>query len=408
MNHRVGAAALMAISVIFTLGFSELLYRFYRVTTPSTSLEESIPKRALNYIAQDRVHTRFDRQYGYTYAPNERVVKVKIREGYPVLCHPFRINAYGNTNHIKGKYDTAELKLLAFGDSFTANIHHDGFTWPTVLQEVLEAKLATSVHVRNFGRDSYGVLQMFDLAAGMVHAYQPDLVILAFITNDLHRDRFWRVQKIIEGQTHDFVTAKPTQQLAPSSSVEAMLIHPAISQSWCESLLATPQPDDLLLLELNRTFWQRKVEHDQKVDVDTLAHSFLFHRIVHRDPLFGVKRLSGIPRTALRDFSSDARMMENIETLNRTNIPYVLIHLPRFRELEAGRYLLNAQQRALRSSLEAATGKEIISVLKDVADATEDRAALFLLPHDAHPSLAGILQYAEAISKALIERGLIQ
>jgi len=73
-----------------------------------------------------------------------------------------------------------------FGDSWAA-FQQENRNWPLFLQDVLEARLGKKVHVVNFGRDGYGILQMFDLAATKIVEWKPDLVLFTFITDDLSR-----------------------------------------------------------------------------------------------------------------------------------------------------------------------------------------------------------------------------
>jgi len=120
------------------------------------------------------------------------IAQTNIADGRVTSCQRVDvINKYGNIGKIVGDYHEAELKVLVFGDSWSA-FHHDGRTWPLFPQEVLEARLNKKVYVVDFGRGAYGILQMFDLAAAKIAEWKPDVAVFAFITDDLDRARFWR------------------------------------------------------------------------------------------------------------------------------------------------------------------------------------------------------------------------
>jgi hypothetical protein len=111
----------------------------------SAGKESGFTEDALNYSAVDDVITEFNLEFGYSYVANKSNNKVLVHNGYPVMCTQATINELGNTNRIKGNYEDATLKILVFGDSFTANTNLNGITWPDLLQDELEAKLHQDV-----------------------------------------------------------------------------------------------------------------------------------------------------------------------------------------------------------------------------------------------------------------------
>ena len=397
--------SLMLLSIIFTMAFSEIAYRLYLMQKISVGKESEITEDALNYSAVDDVLTEFNLEFGYSYVANKSNNGVLVHNGYPVMCNQATINELGNTNRIKGNYEDATVKILVFGDSFTANTNLNGITWPDLLQDELEAKFNQDVNVINFGRGAYGILQMFDLARTKVEELKPDLVIFAFITSDLVRARFWRTVNFINGEKRDFVMTEPSEEADLKKSIDSTLVNSMITREWCEDMLVASHKEDALLKALNEEFIQRKREHYDPVEFNSLTTSFIFNRIVHNDPFRGFIP-SLIPRYSENSYAADSRFIQNVNHINQSNIPYYIIHLPTYGDLKAGEYELGEQERALFESFQEVTGKQIINFIEYApshdSNNLEDLEKLFMSPYDRHPSLQGIRFYAEVIGEILI------
>ncbi len=392
----------MFFSVLLTLISIEIVYRLYLNFKINESQKAELPESELNYWAFDEPVTEYDREFGYSYVPNRSFVMVRVLKGYPVMCNEITINKLGNTNRNNGGFAEADLNILVFGDSFTANIHHNGHTWPDLLQDKLEAGLSRKVNIVNFGRSGYGVLQMFDLVNAKVKEFKPDLVIVAFITNDLTRARFWRAVSYVNGEKQWLASSKPQVNL--KTSVPVAVLNPLMTKEWCESRLASYEKDDPLLRDLNEQFRRLKQKHLSAVTFTSFSTSFLFDRIIYGDPFYDFTEPSIIPRLTIDSFDMDAKFTQNVTSLNQSNIPYLIVHIPKHQELRAKRYILNDQQEALLQSLRELTDKEVISLLDDDAISIDDDGLdnLFLLPYDVHPSLQGLEFIAENVGRVLI------
>ena len=336
--------SLMLLSILFTIACSELAYRLYLMRKISVAKESEFMEDAINYSAVDDVLTEFNLDFGYSYVANKSNNRVLVHHGYPVMCTQANINEFGNTNRIKGNYEDATVKILVFGDSFTANTDLNGITWPDLLQDELEARLNQDVHVINFGRGAYGVLQIFDLARTKIEELEPDLVIFAFITSDLVRARFWRTVNFIDGEKREFVMAEPSEEADLKKSIDATVINSMITREWCEDMLVTPDKEDALLKALNEEFIQRRREYDDPAEFNSLSTSFLFNRIVHNDPFRDFMRPALIPRFSENSYAADSRFIENVNHINQSNIPYYIIQLPTYDDLKAGEYELSEQE----------------------------------------------------------------
>lgn len=397
--------SLMLLSTIFTIAFSEMAYRLYLMQRVSVGKESEFMEATLNYSAVDDVLTEFNLEFGYSYVANKSNNRVLVHNGYPVMCTQATINELGNANRIKGNDEDATLKILVFGDSFTANTDLNGITWPDLLQDVLEARLHQDVNVMNFGRGAYGILQMFDLARAKVEELKPDLVIFAFITSDLVRARFWRTVNFTNGEKRDFVMAEPSEEADLKKFIDATVVNAMITREWCEHMLVALDNDDALLKALNEEFIQRKREHYDLVEFNSLSTSFIFNRIVYNDP-FRSFTPSLIPRFPENSYTADSRFIENVNHINQSNTPYYIIHLPTYEDLKAGEYELGEQEQSLFESFQEVTGKQIINFIEYApshdSNNLEDLEKLFMSPYDRHPSLQGIRFYAEVVSKILI------
>ncbi len=405
-GHLIINFSLMLSSIIFTIAFLEIAYRLYLMRGISVGKETAITADSLNYSAVDDILTEFNFEFGYSYVANKSNNKVLVHNGYPVMCAHTTINKLANTNRIKGNYEDATLKILVFGDSFTANTDLNGITWPDLLQDELEAKLNQDVNVINFGRGAYGVLQMFDLARIKVDELKPDLVIFAFITSDLVRARFWRTVNFIDGEKRDFVMAEPSEEADVAKSIDATVVNSMITREWCEHMLVTLDKDDALLKALNEEFIQRKREYYDPVEFNSVSTSFIFNRIVYNDPFRGFTRPALIPRFSENSYAADSRFIEDVNHINQSNIPYYIIHLPTYEDLKAGEYELPEQEQSLFESFREVTGKQIINFMEYAprhdSNNLDDIEKLFMSPYDLHPSLQGIRFYAEVVSEILV------
>lgn len=397
--------SLMLLSILFTIAFSEIAYRLYLMQRISVGKEADIAENALDYSAVDDILTEFNFEFGFSYLANKSNNGVLVRNGYPVMCTQATTNELGNTNRVKGNYEDATVKILVFGDSFTANTNLNGITWPDLLQDELEAKLNQDVNVVNFGRGAYGVMQMFDLARAKIDEMKPDLVIFAFITSDLVRARFWRTVNFINGEKRDFVMTEPSVEADLRRSIDSTIVNSKITRKWCEDMLIALDKNDPLLKALNEKFIQRKREHYDPVEFNSLSTSFIFNRIAYNDPFRGFIP-SLIPRFYESSYAADSRFIENVNHINQSNIPYYIIHLPTYEDIKAREYQLDEQEQSLFESFQELTGKQIINFIEYAPDNDfnnlQDIEELFMSPYDRHPSLQGIRFYAEVVSEILI------
>ncbi|OAD22436.1 Lipase, GDSL domain protein [Candidatus Thiomargarita nelsonii] len=160
-----------------------------------------------------------------------------------------------NKDGLEGKttikeYNNADLKILAFGDSFT-HWNQKGYTWPDLLQENLAKILDVNVSVLNYGRGGYGVLQMFDLAEAKIKEHQPDLVIFAFINDDLTRGRWWTKTVNIGGYTRSLCSSNKEDFNLKIASDMYYIVNPSVDLAWCQKSLGSSESNQWGLMAMS-------------------------------------------------------------------------------------------------------------------------------------------------------------
>jgi hypothetical protein len=408
----VGSLLLVLLGAVVGFVLSEAAYRIYLRVADARMFQPRDAEK--NIAAYDVSHWEFDRRFGYVYPPGRIIAQTNIADGRVTSCDRLDvINKYGNIGKIVGDYHEAELKILVFGDSWSA-FHHEGRTWPLFLQEVLEARLNKKVHVVNFGRDAYGILQMFDLAAAKIAEWKPDLVVFAFITDDLDRARFWRA---VVGRGDDMrvlSVLEPERNPDPEASADAFLLMPSATYDWCKRMERTKSTDAILeRLILKHRFLRPGKDPTRATataDVLTLRHSFLYNRVVSGDTFAFV--WEGIPtrinpRVPYQSYAEDQEFMRSLARVKAAGVPWVLFHLAIYPEIEAKtEYILRPHQPALLHSLEAVTGKKVLRTTDYVRMPVPQAKRMRATADDNHPSLWGMEFYARAVAEALVRNGL--
>jgi hypothetical protein len=247
---RVATMIMVVGSSLIGVLLAEASYRLYLyLTEPHRFLPLLEQETLLKFLYFQDSPYRYSAEFGYEYVPGV-FNGGDIADGTVKVCYDplWVINVWGNSGRTKGSYDDAALKVLVFGDSFTSQCN-DGMTWPDFLQDLLEVQLGRSVHVVNFGRDGYGVLQMFDLAAAKVPEWKPDLAVIAFITDDLHRARFWRLKIVRNGRERLIPALSPDPNPAWNTATDLYVMNSKASREWCQQVLASQTKGDPIVRE---------------------------------------------------------------------------------------------------------------------------------------------------------------
>ncbi len=397
--------ALLGITIGLVLCEAAYRVRLYMVAPP----DRFVPRLGNGFSVIDRPMWIYDEQFGYVYPKGERIHFTHITKGRVVACSFWSgFNEQGNVGKIEGDYRTADLKILVFGDSFTATLH-DGIGWPLLLQRRLSQLLRRDAHVVNFGRDGYGMLQMFDLAAAKIPEWKPHLAIIAFITDDLRRLRFWRTVAKVNGRWRYLVSPDPTPTPDLPRSYDAGLYHPEATSHWCESMKGTGRRDRVLD-EIVEAYAQGTRSGEIRAEhILALRHSYLLARLRYRNPFRGLPGVFSFPTIDHASYAADSRFIGSLRAIEATGVPYVVVHLARYEELKEGReYLVDDQEAALLRSLSEVTGKRVLETTQYIRLPVEHPERLIQSPDDHHPALASFHLYAEAVAEMLVQNGMVK
>ena len=409
---RAVAAGSLLVMLGCLVGFvlSEAGFRSFLYVKYPGMFRRSPPDQ--RFAAYDVSHWEFDERFGYVYPPGRVIHQTNVQDGRVTSCQRLDvINKYGNIGPVVGDYHQAKVKVLVFGDSWSA-FHHDGRTWPAFLQDILEARLNRKVHVVNFGRDGYGILQMFDLAVAKIDEWKPDLVVFAFISDDLTRARFWRTVVGAGDEVRVLTTLEPVRNPAARASADTFLLMPSATYEWCKHAAATRSTDAVLerLIRKHRAL----LEHNNPAgagtaDVLNLSHSLLYNRLVRGDA-FAFRLNPAInPRVPYRSYADDPGFLRSLERIKAAGVPWTLFHLAYYPEIKAEKeYTLRGQQQALLESLETMTGRRVLRTTDYIKMPVPRAERMNAAPDNFHPSLWGMELYANAVAEALVRNELVK
>jgi len=195
-----GEIALMAVTllignVLFEIGYRVLQY----VTLPDLLFAEVAQRGPLDGASTSYV---FDPYTGYRYRPDN-----EGRRGAPWFSH-WRTNNHGHIARADypQRKPAGEYRIAVVGDSFTAGVTNT-VRWTDMLEDRLNGSPDWTASVKgrhtrviNFAVDGMGLIQMTAMARHYVPAFEPDLVVATFVTDDiLRRLRFMN----LPGQSAD-------------------------------------------------------------------------------------------------------------------------------------------------------------------------------------------------------------
>ena len=348
--------------------------------------------KILNYSILNDHFYQFDADLGYTMKPGVKMSYAWVSEGLPVQCREYQVNSIGNMDRVKPNFNESDLKILVFGDSQTW-MQLQGLTWPDVLHDKLQNDPGRRVSVMNFARNGYGIVQMFDLAAHIVPQWKPDIVIFAFISDDVTRDRLYFAGLTVNGEPRLMLSKKATAEPHLSWAFDHAVLDPAFNIKWAESIIKSRDRNDPFLIKSNRKFLQFRDEFLLANGNDIKA-----------------ERLIDLPRLTINSYLDDLRFRNNLETVKAVTEKLVFLHLPRYEELSEGGIQLSVQGKMLLSSLQEYTRSEILSLgglYNQYRDVVPNPYDLFMLPYDAHPNLKGFEFYAWGALQALAQLQLV-
>lgn len=438
MWTRMAELLLVVCSVCAAAIACEVAYRIYLDVWIHSSLSEEAATEVANFKVVSDSYMIGDPVFGFRFRKGiSTYTTAYMKSNLFDHCESssFRADRPEMSGIFDGDYASADLKILVFGDSFTA-IQFNGLTWPELLQRKLENQLHKRVRVVNFARFAQGALQMTDIAAATVPQWRPNFYIVAYITNDLVRPRFWLVNRKLRGYERALIVMNPREEPDPASMTDVadyFQINSKVTGDWCarmsylkaegarRELQEDPVARDLIFE--HETLRRENTKPLLKSGIwgrDTWGTSFLYDRIVRGNPMIGFLR--ALPRvgfrgvTALNKFDEDDKFRAAIRRLRETGIPGILVHLPHIAEISQGTEFLyreaggmaDAQGASLNESLERAFEVKAIGLVPRLIEERSDPQAYVLSAADPHPNLKGLQRFADAIALALNQSDLLQ
>lgn len=395
--------SLVFVSVLISFVLLEGGYRSYLyLKDPKLFVQEARRPRSLSFIS--RTLWEFDEEFGYRYRRDSPLVTGSLLDGQVVQCSQLGPNELGGMGTKTVWRDDAELRILVFGDSFTATSER-GRTWTDYLQDELTSHVGKSVDVINLGMDGIGVLQMFDVASRKVPQLKPDLAIFAFITDDLTRARIWRTTIEVDGRSRVFTTTQPQRNPDLRHAVDRALIGPKVTLEWCNRSPRPHRDSDPIVRDLEQRYRLAVAIGGAREDLFALDRSLVLKRIRWRFGGCLTQHTRQNPRHELVRFFDDERMLRNVALLRDTSTPLLLFHFATRTELRSGEEYRggDGRCRSLLASLETLTGSRVLESREHLEELPVDRIdAMAVSSTDDHPSGYGMQMYAKAVAKAVM------
>ncbi|MEQ8346442.1 MAG: SGNH/GDSL hydrolase family protein [Sneathiellaceae bacterium] len=395
---------------MFALFLSEIGFRAYYYFEHPEVFKQRGEVPAI-YGLYDRSLWEFDERNGYAYPPGIKLNLTMILNGRVAGCGEVGdVNEQGNMGPSMAVHENPDRTIAVFGDSWTAFVV-DGLTWPHYLQKTLQERTGKKINVYNFGRDGTGMIHMFRMAADKVPELKPDLAIVAFITDDLDRDMFWRTEVTIDGELRVLTTTVPEAEPPMNKSADTFLLHREAGRDWCERTVGRR---DRVVEEIEDKYRRIILAATDGLDpapsLTTSRHSYLYNHIVNGSATYFASRRYTVhqnPRLAVTDFREVPGFAETVRQVAETGVPLQLMHLAISGELREGReYILAENGEQLLASLESLVGQAAARTIDhvEIPGAVE---RIKIAEDNEHPSAFGMAFYAEAVANMIMERGLL-
>jgi hypothetical protein len=380
-KSNITSLALLVASTAATFVVVEIAFRL--------SLDR---KSKIAYSAASNSIYRYNAEFGYEYAPNSSAKVVLVREGEVVRTTEVRVGPYGNLGDGVKSWTEDDFKIAVFGDSFTANpVAYN--LWTEYLAAPLSTAIRKNVSVMNLARDGFGLLSIIHLAACSLDSVKPDLVIIAFIADDLTRERVWRTNIRTNDVERIVVSAQRSPTPAADSVQDVMLLNPEIG--------VEPNADSVDTMNI-----QFKKLQDESIHsgIARYTTSLLLNRIRYGEPYFTLRKTPQMPRVSIGDFRNETQFVKDMQQLRSRNIPILFVLLPVFEDFQAGTVQMNDQQRLLFESFKALVHHEVVVLQNEREKPLPPFERYFLYPHDPHPSELGAQWYADGIARVVLQR----
>jgi hypothetical protein len=355
----------------------------------------------------------YDPAYGYSYIPSLKIQFASFKAGVVVGCGQAQsANEQGNFGPPVFDYDSADIKIAIFGDSFLG-AQVTGPSWAKMLGEKLESKLHKTVRVMNMGRDGYGLPQMVALANGKLKDLRPALIVFSVQDVSFGRGRSWRTTIGSGDDVRVYTSVENAPYPNPEEAADATIVVPSVSRIWCENQLqksVDEQKSDPLLQKIVVKHREIAIRNGSpNADLFDFKTSYVYGLLRYRSPFRSQWRKmmpSVNPEVTYEDYRDDPKFMADIAGVMNSGVPYVFAHLALGTSISEGRESdLDIRSRKLMESLRSVTGAEIYKTTDFISLSREDALRMCLSPTDCHPSEFGHGVYADAVAKMILRSG---
>lgn len=430
---RLKNLILLSIVSIVALVCVEVGYRFYL-------------EHRLHEIAEAEVKPEVDPSFGFYAYPAPW--KFDLAQGFSFNAGPWvagsieegaftrcsianRGNNFGNVGKDNDNYDTADVKIMLLGSSYTIVRNKDGDLVHNLLQQHLSERLDKRVSIINFSRDSTGLLTVFDIAREKLEELKPDLLLFVFNGTMLAYQRHWRIlAPVAPGYRHLVLSLDPVPEIRNPDRVVLMpqIVSDRVDMAWCDRLKEASQRGDEGMLR-NDPIVKELISARQRLqrdmnrpifDVDhwTLKRSYVFNFLSRGDPYHEIqvfKERTVYGPHAYWSFGEDDQWVKAVSYIKESGVPFLLAHVPTLPEMVEGQppgtFVFGRagvpidRGASLAESVEELTGQEIIHLYDYYEDQfKEDPVKLVTSERNWHPSPYGTLAMSRALEALLLDR----
>jgi hypothetical protein len=437
VRSSLGNGALIVVGTAIGLLAGEIGYRAYVFThieefVPSQKTADPSPRFTFgSYPAL----WAFDREVGWTFRPGG-YISGDIDDGRFVRCSRFDpTNERGHIGSVETDWAGAGVRGALVGSSYTMGSDRKEPLFHEILGEVLGKALGKNVLVENFSMDSYGVAQMVEMAAVVARRHRPDFIVIAFNSATLAMNRHWRLLKPAGDGFYDFYMIPHPDMQDPSpftAQLHEYVISDRLTDQWCARMTAYAKAGNETALRndplVGALVARHQVNHRRRhsptltVGFWSLEASFAYLRVAHGNPFWNLS-IFAVPENpnpvrplAIDDYGEDGRFLDSVRALKESGVPFYVVHIPSFPEIESGDEWAAAgsvgvaadQERALAASLPARIGQPVLSLLPSIGAPRADADRLAVKARDPakdwHPNPRGVALFVSAVADILLEQ----
>ena len=425
-------------SLLVTLAMLEGAYRIYlKFKIENTEVQKVGNKKnsVISFMNEKGAWT-FDKDVGFNFRPDGYLAG-QIADGSFSGCGQVKhFNSRMNVSSRKSNFNEADIRGALIGSSYTMGRAKDGRLFHEVFSDSLSKKLGKNIVVENYSRDRYGVIQMLDMAAKVAITEKPDFMIIVFNSATIGMPRLWRVVQPDQDGFSNFVWVNEPEKYkltSQNSRVHRYVLYDKVTPEWCTKMKKAKKDGRLNVLindPVVKAIIKRNDQYvlDDKlpkinVNLSTFSSSFLYNRLVRRNAFWNMdiykSKKNPLLGLQIDDYGLSKKFIESVKALNKTKVPYFLVHIPEYPELSTGNEWESIDSSplplkrglALVSSLEKRLDQKILSLLPAVKKSSID---IETLPRKAtppnmdwHPSTLGVSVYANIMSDLISSRLLM-